>query len=103
MTLFIKTGGYAFLIRSGLMFSMSLRKEFQLLQILNNYHFIAFFDVFISGINNQNLTLQTYHKSNYTGLLLNCKSFTSFPYMISVIKCLIDRSFEINLSAPFTV
>ena len=28
-------------------------------------HFIAFLDVFISGINNQNLTLQTYHKSTY--------------------------------------
>ena len=32
-------------------------------------HCIAFLDVFISGINNQNLTLQTYHKSTYTGLL----------------------------------
>ena len=32
-------------------------------------HSIAFLDVFISGINNQNLTLQTYHKSTYTGLL----------------------------------
>ena len=27
---------------------------------------ITFLDVFISGINNQNLTLQTYHKSTYT-------------------------------------
>ena len=43
-------------------------------------HFIAFLDVFISGINNQNLALQTYHKSTYTGLLLNFKSFTSFSY-----------------------
>ena len=41
-------------------------------------HSIAFFDLFISGINNQNLTLQTYHKSTYTGLLLNFKSFISF-------------------------
>ena len=32
---------------------------------------IAFPDVFISGINNQNLTLQIYHKSTYTGLFLN--------------------------------
>ena len=56
---------------------------------------IAFLDVFISGINNQNLTLQTYHKSTYTGLLLNFKSFTSFSYKISLIKCLIDRSFKI--------
>ena len=57
--------------------------------------FIVFLDVFISGINNQNLTLQTYHKSTYTGLLLNFKSFTSFSYKISLIKCLIDRSFKI--------
>ena len=58
-------------------------------------HSIAFLDVFISGINNQNLTLQTYHKSTYTGLLLNFKSFTSFSYKISLIKYLIDRSFKI--------
>ena len=57
-------------------------------------HSIAFLDVFNSGINNQNLTLQTYHKSTYTGLLLNFKSFTSFSYKISLIKCLIDRSFK---------
>ena len=58
-------------------------------------HSIAFLDVFISGINNQNLTLQTYHKSTYTGLLLNLKSFTSFSYKISLIKCLIDRLLKI--------
>ena len=48
-------------------------------------HSIAFLDVFISGINNQNLTLQTYHKLTYTGLLLNFKGFTSFLYKISLI------------------
>ena len=58
-------------------------------------HFIAFLDVSISGINNQNLTLQTYHKSTYTGLLLNFKSFTAFSYKISWIKCWIDRWFKI--------
>ena len=31
----------------------------------------------------------------YTGLLLNFKSFTSFSYKISWIKCLIDKSFKI--------
>ena len=36
MTLSIKNSGYAFLIRLDLMFSMSLWKEFQVLQILNN-------------------------------------------------------------------
>ena len=58
-------------------------------------HPIAFLDVLISSINNQNLTLQTYRKSTYTGLLLNFKSFTSFSYKISLIKCLINRSFKI--------
>ena len=59
-----------------------------------NNHSIAFLNVFISGISNQSLTLQTY-KSTYTGLLLNFKSFTSFSYKFSLIKCLIDRSFKI--------
>ena len=58
-------------------------------------HSIAFLDVFISGINYQNLTLQTYHKSTYTGLLLNFNSFTSFSYKISLIRCLIDMSLKI--------
>ena len=49
-------------------------------------HSITFLDVFISGINNQNLTLQTYHKSTYTGHLLNFRSFTLFSYKISLIK-----------------
>ena len=30
-------------------------------------HYIAFLDVLISGIDNQTLTLQTYHKSTYVG------------------------------------
>ena len=58
-----------------------------------NNHSIAFLDVFISSINNQNLTLQTYHKSTYTGLLLNFKSLTSFSYKISLVRCLVGRSF----------
>ena len=41
-------------------------------------HSIAFLDVFISGTNNQNLTLQT-----------------SFSYKISLIKCLLDRLIKI--------
>ena len=36
MTLSTKNGGYTFLIRLDLMFSMSLWKESQLLQILND-------------------------------------------------------------------
>ena len=70
-----------------------------LLDLLHNPSFkiipSSFLDVFTSDINNQNLTLQTYHKSIYTELFLNFKSFTSFPYKISLIKCLIDRSFKI--------
>ena len=57
-------------------------------------HSIAFLDIFISSINNQNLTLQTYHKSTYTGLLLPFKSFTSFSYKVNLIKCLIDKSLK---------
>ena len=56
---------------------------------------IAFLDVLISGINNQNLTLQTCHKSAYTALLLSFRSFTSFSYKLNLIKCLIDKSFKI--------
>ena len=58
-------------------------------------HSIAFLDVFISGIDNQNFTLQTYHTSIYIGVLVNFKSFTLFSYKISLIKCLIDRLFKI--------
>ena len=39
-------------------------------------HSIAFLHVLISGLNNQNLTPQTYRKLTYKGLLLNFKSFT---------------------------
>ena len=60
-------------------------------------HSIAFLEVFISGINNQNFTLQTYHKWTYAELLLNLKSFTSFLYKSSLIKCLIDvKCFIVN-------
>ena len=58
-------------------------------------HSIAFLDVLVSGINNQNLTLQIYHKWTSTCLFLNFKSFTSFSCKVSLIKCLIDRSFKI--------
>ena len=57
-------------------------------------HSIGFLHVFISGTNNQNLTLQTYSESTSTGLLLNFKSFAPFSYKTSLIKFLIDSSFE---------
>ena len=65
------------------------------LQFFNSNRSITFLDVFISSINNQNLTLQTYHKVTYKGLLLNFKGFTSFSYKVGLIKCLIDRWFNI--------
>ena len=65
-----------------------------------NNHSIAVLDVFISGINNQNLTLETYHKSTYTGLILNFKSFTSFSYKLSLIKC---RLKFVIIGTPFTM
>ena len=58
-------------------------------------HSTVFLDVFISGIDNQNFRLQTYHKSTYTGLLSNFKSFKSFSYKISLIRCLTDRLFKL--------
>ena len=61
--------------------------------------FIAFLDVFISGIFNQTLTLQTYHKSTYTDLL--SQSFASLSYKVNWNKCLIDRSFKISDSWSF--
>ena len=66
---------------------MTIRKQIN--------HSTTFLDVFISGINNQNPTLQTHYKLTYTGLLLNFKSFTSFWYKINSVKYLIVRSFKI--------
>ena len=42
------------------------------------------------------LNTTIYHKSIYSGLLLNFNSFTSRFYKISLIKCLIDRAYDIN-------
>ena len=38
----------------------------------------------------------TFHKSTYSGLLLNYTSYTSRFYKIGLIKCLIDRAYKIN-------
>ena len=43
-----------------------------------NNHSITFLDVFISSINNENLTFQTYHRSIYTGRLLNFRVLHHF-------------------------
>ena len=57
--------------------------------------FTVFLDVFILGIDYQNLLLQTNHKFTFMELLLNFKSFTKFSFKISLIKRLIDRLFKI--------
>ena len=62
---------------------------------------ITFLDAFTSGINNQSLTLQIYQKSTYTDLLLKFKSFISFSYKNSLIKCLVDNSFKICNNSNF--
>ena len=56
---------------------------------------IPFLDVLIDNRSNI-LNTTTYHKSTYSGLLLNFDSFTSRFYKISLIKCLIDRAYKIN-------
>ena len=60
-----------------------------------NHSIPSLFLIYSLVINNQNLTLQTYPKLTYTGLLLNFKSFTSLSYKLSWTRCLIDRSFKI--------
>ena len=60
---------------------------------------ILFLDVLID--NSQNiLKTSTYHKSTYSGLLLNYTSFTSRFYKIGLIKCLIDRAYKISNTWP---
>ena len=39
--------------------------------------------------------LKAYHKLTYKGLFSDFKSFTLFSFKISLIECLIDRSFKI--------
>ena len=45
---------------------------------------------------NNILNTATYHKSTYSGLLLNFDSFTSRFYKGSLIKCLIDGVYKIS-------
>ena len=58
---------------------------------------IPFLDVLIDNSQNIFKTL-TYHKSTYSGLLLNYTSFTSRFYKIGLKKCLNDRTYKINNS-----
>ena len=56
---------------------------------------IILLDVLIDKRNNI-LNATAYHKSTYSGLLLNFNSFISRFYKISLIKCLFDRAYKIN-------
>ena len=60
---------------------------------------IPFLDVLIDNSQNIFKTL-IYHRSTYSGLLLNYTSFTSGFYKTGLIKCLIDRTYKINNSWP---
>ena len=60
---------------------------------------IPFLDVLID--NSQNiLKTSTYHKSTYSGLLLNYTTFTFHIYKIGLIKCLTDRTYKIDNTWP---
>ena len=89
-------------------FRFSIRTMRQNLSYLNSRHpnvkftmetevnqVIPFLDVLIDNRSNI-LNTTTYHKSTYSGLLLNFDSFTSRFYKRSLIKCLIDRTYKIN-------
>ena len=58
---------------------------------------LAFLDVLV---NNNPLNLQTsvFRKKNFTGLLTNYFSFTSFSYKMGLVKTLVDRVYKINNS-----
>ena len=65
------------------------------IDVKDNTYSNTFLDVLIDNCSNI-LNTTTYHKSTYSGLLLNFESFTSRFYKISLIKCLIDRAYKIN-------
>ena len=56
---------------------------------------IPFLDILIYNSENI-LKTSTYHKSTYSGLLLNYTSLTSRFYKVGLIKCLIDTAYKIN-------
>ena len=74
--------------------SFKLKKKTNFKIITKKYFLRAVQNLLIRFVINSPL-LQTYHKLTYTGLLLNFKSFASFSYKISLIKCVVDRSFKI--------
>ena len=88
-----KNGGYAFLIRMNLMFSISLQKDFQLLQILDD---LSIRNLIRLILYENDVKLLKFKRSPvFIETSCICQSFTSFSYKISLITCLIDRSFKI--------
>ena len=57
---------------------------------------LPFLDVLIS--NRNSLKTSVYHKSTFTGLLTNFKSFVPFDYKKRLVNTLLDRIFKINSS-----
>ena len=56
---------------------------------------LPFLDVLINN-NGHKVITSVFHKSTYTGLLTNFKSFVPFHYKIGLIRTLVDRTFRIN-------
>ena len=66
------------------------------IKFTNENGILHFLDISICYLN----TFETsvYHKTTYTGLLLNFKSFAPFEYKLRLIKTLLDRIFKISSS-----
>ena len=58
---------------------------------------LPFLDILINN-NDNDILISVFHKSTYTGLLTNFKSFVPFQYKIGLVKTLVDRIFRINNS-----
>ena len=87
MTLSIRNGGYTYLIRLDLILSISLWKEFQLLQILNDLCIKHLIKLIL--YENDEKLLKTYHTSNISQINLYRPSlkFSEF-YIISILRIL---------------
>ena len=57
---------------------------------------LPFLDISISNF--ESFKTSVYHKSTYTGLLMNFKSFAPFEYKKRLVGTLLDRTFKINSS-----
>ena len=57
---------------------------------------LALLDVYFNNKDPCNLLMSVYRKKNFTGLLTNFYSFTSYSYEIGLIRTLVDRAYKIN-------